>query len=166
MPRRAFITSDLTQWWSFNFPSSVKSEQLLQVAHSSGAVWSLPRAAAAAPSLGATLSSPLCGGRWSGRGRARGGSLHLAVNIIYLLAIARNTCNLTIFRLVVVEALFHPPARPLYLVLDIVAVSQGDSGLQGRLPSFHFSHDADDEEFDLLVICQRNCWVFVKFFLW
>ena len=71
-------------------------------------------------------------------------SLHLFVNIIYLLAIARNTCNLTIFRLVVVEALFHPPARPLYLVLDIVAVSQGDSGHQGRLQSFQ-SHDADDE---------------------
>ena len=140
---------------SLMFPSSVKSEQLVQVSHSSGAVRSLPRAAAATSSLGATLSPPLRGGRSPGRGGERGGSLHLAVNIIYLLTIARNICNLTIFRLVVVEALFHPPARPLYLVLDIVAVSQGDSGHQGRLPSFQ-SHDADDEEFDLLEICQRK----------
>ena len=88
MQRRAFITSDLTPWWSFNFPSSVKSEQLVQVSHSSGAVWSLPRAAAAASSLGATLSSPLCGGRSPGRGGERGGSLHIFVNIIYLLTIA------------------------------------------------------------------------------
>ena len=70
------------------FPSSVKSEQLLQVSDSSGAVRSLPRAAAAASSLGATLSPPLRGGRSPGRGGERGGSLHLAVNIIYLLAIA------------------------------------------------------------------------------
>ena len=58
----------------FQFPIFCQKQQLVQVFHSPGAVWSLPRAAAAASSLGAALSSPLRRGRSPGRGGERGGS--------------------------------------------------------------------------------------------